>query len=548
MSLAFSVVNDKSICSSLHAEKRNKQEANFMYTQLFKQIVLATDSPVHEKQERAEMIAYCRSYYTEINNQSALTFLERYELDESHHSAIWWYSCDGFLYKMLNEACRIQDIETMYAMRVFIRDLHREIEQLCSLEPSRSSTLILYRGQQLSRSAFKEIQSKSGGLLSINSFFSTSLKSEVALMFAGVSDSINTIAIVFQIIVPPVDTKVVPFANIDSVSAFGGAETEYLFSFGSVFRIGDIDEYPHPDGELWFIKLTLTMDKDPELVCLTDYIWSHNLHGRIDLSSFARLMIDMGEHEKAEEVYSTLLGQLSYREDLGFVYHQLGYIRQIKGDWKYALELYRKALEYIPESERERGYSTVATLLCMAQVYCDQSNWNLSLEYIHRALAAIDARDESIKNVSVAEQQSHCLHMIGTVFLEQHRLDEAAEYFERALEIRRRILPSAHPSLATSYNDLGVLYHRQESYEQALSAYDSCLQIRRRSLPETHPALAIIYNNMANTLYWLEREKEAMEFSLRAVDIGTHSLGENHPMTSTFRDTLEGICSANEED
>ncbi|CAF2765702.1 unnamed protein product [Rotaria sp. Silwood2] len=184
----------------------------------------------------------------------------------------------------------------------------------------------------------------------------------------------------------------------------------------------------------------------------------------------------------------------------------------------------------------------------MAQVYCDQSNWNLSLEYIHRALAAIDARDESIKNVSVAEQQSHCLHMIGTVFLEQHRLDEAAEYFERALEIRRRILPSTHPSLATSYNDLGVLYHRQESYEQALSAYDSCLQIRRRSLPETHPALAIIYNNMANTLYWLEREKEAMEFSLRAVDIGTHSLGENHPMTSTFRDTLEGICSANEED
>ncbi|CAF0953761.1 unnamed protein product [Adineta steineri] len=519
-----------------------------MYTQLFKQLVLSTNLPVDEKQEKAEMLSYCRNYLTQLNNESALTFLERFDREKSDHSAVWWYTYDSFLYRMLNKACRVQDIETMYAVRMFIRELHREIEQLSLSDGSRQSTLVLYRGQQLSLSAFKEIQSKSGGLLSINSFFSTSLNREVALMFAGVSDGINTISVVFQIRIPFMDTNVVPFANIDLVGAFGEAEAEYLFSFGSVFRIGDMNACSHSRGGLWFIEITLTTESDPELMNLTDYIWSHNLHDRIDLTSFARLMIDMGEHEKAEEVYATMLERLRCSEDIGFVYHQLGYIEQIKSNWNFALELYHKALECVPKSERERGHTIVATLFHIAEIYCNQSNWDRSLVYINRALAAIDAQDEPIKNVSVDEQVSNCLHMIGTISLEQYQLDNALEYFERALEIRRRILPPMHPLLATSYNDLGILYHRQKRYEQALSAYETCLEIRRCSLPEGHWALAMIFNNMANTLYWLDRDKEALEFSVLAVDIGTRSLGENHPMTSTFRDTLEGISATNEEE
>ncbi|CAF1344712.1 unnamed protein product [Adineta ricciae] len=547
-SLAFNVINKENICLSLNEQKRNEQEAGFMYTCLFKRLVLDINVTVNEEIKREEMLSYCRKYFARINNQSALTFLARYEQNEDHHSALWWYTCDGFLYKMLNEACRVQDIKTMYAMRVFIRHLHREIDQLSSLESHQQQSIFtLYRGQQLTTSAFNEIRSKIGGLLSINSFFSTSLDKQIALLFAGISDGINTVSVIFEINIPRTNAKIGSFADIDSVSAFAGAEKEYLFSFGSVFRIENVKEYPEFGNGIWFIQITLTTDSDLELSTLTDYMWNYNLQGRIDLSSFARLMYDMGKNDSAEEIYSIILTQVSSRDDFGFVLHQLGCIEKMKGHLEDALKFYQQSLRYLPQSGRERSFSTVATLYEIATAYCDQCNWDSSLQYIQRALTEIANRDETIKAQSEIEQESSCLHMLGTIYLEQHRLDDAIKYFEQALEIRHQILPSLHPALAVSYNDLGILYHRQKRYEQALSAYEHCLEIRRRVLPETHYALAIIYNNMANTLYWLERDQEALGMSQRAVDISIKSLGADHPMTMTFRDTFEGISASNNE-
>jgi hypothetical protein len=48
----------------------------------------------------------------------------------------------------------------------------------------------------------------------------------------------------------------VPFANVNQLSVFG-KEKEWLFSMGSVFRIGP--SKCRPDG-IWIISLTLTDD------------------------------------------------------------------------------------------------------------------------------------------------------------------------------------------------------------------------------------------------------------------------------------------------
>ena len=89
-----------------------------MYIQLFKRILLDTDSIDSDQmeKERMEMITYCRRIHTEVNDQSALAYLDRYETSRDL-SPIWWYTCDAFFYRMLNEACRNLNFETMYAMR-----------------------------------------------------------------------------------------------------------------------------------------------------------------------------------------------------------------------------------------------------------------------------------------------------------------------------------------------------------------------------------------------------------------------------------------------
>ena len=68
-----------------------------MYIQLFKRILLDTDSIDSDQteKERMEMITYCRRIHTEVNDQSALAYLDRYETSRDL-SPIWWYTYDPF--------------------------------------------------------------------------------------------------------------------------------------------------------------------------------------------------------------------------------------------------------------------------------------------------------------------------------------------------------------------------------------------------------------------------------------------------------------------
>ena len=62
--------------------------------------------------------------------------------------------------------------------------------------------------------------------------------------------------------------------------------------------------------------------------------------------------------------------------------------------------------------------------------------------------------------------------------------------YEKALEIRQQSLPSNHPDLASSYNNIGIVYDSMGEYSKALSSYEKALEIRQQSLPPNHPDLA----------------------------------------------------------
>ena len=77
---------------------------------------------------------------------------------------------------------------------------------------------------------------------------------------------------------------------------------------------------------------------------------------------------------------------------------------------------------------------------------------------------------------------------------------KALSYYEKALEIRKQSLPSNHPDLALSYNNIGAVYYNMGEYSKALSSFEKALEIRKQSLPSNHPDLAKSYNNIG-TVY-----------------------------------------------
>ncbi|CAF1399039.1 unnamed protein product, partial [Rotaria sordida] len=137
------------------------------------------------------MIDYCRLQYE--GNQYQVGMIDEFERDYDLHSPIWWYTRDGFIHKMLNKALFQQDIDTMYAMRVFIKDLHWQLVQLSNQNPLREKNeiLTLYRGQKMRRNHFEDIKTNLRGLISFYNFLSTSGDREVALLFAAHFDHAN---------------------------------------------------------------------------------------------------------------------------------------------------------------------------------------------------------------------------------------------------------------------------------------------------------------------------------------------------------------------
>ncbi|CAF1218191.1 unnamed protein product [Adineta steineri] len=72
----------------------------------------------------------------------------------------------------------------------------------------------------------------------------------------------------------------------------------------------------------------------------------------------------------------------------------------------------------------------------------------------------------------------------------------ALSYHEKALEIFQKTLPSNHPDLATSYNNIGWVYRNMKDYSKTLSYYERALNIWQCALPSTHPHIKNVKNSI----------------------------------------------------
>ncbi|CAF5082405.1 unnamed protein product, partial [Rotaria magnacalcarata] len=124
--MSFIAVNDNDPASS-SIQHINQLDPSFMYTQIFKKVLLEIDDTDDDKAIKF-FAAYCRQIYSE--NSVQLKNITKFESEFQLYKPIWWYTSEYFLYSMLNRALRTLDVNIMLKMGFFIRFLHRHIEQL----------------------------------------------------------------------------------------------------------------------------------------------------------------------------------------------------------------------------------------------------------------------------------------------------------------------------------------------------------------------------------------------------------------------------------
>jgi len=301
VSISFATTSD----AATSVTNKNVLDCSFMYTQILKDILLTID---FDHGHIMDFVKYCRVELS--GNSKQLKNVDRIEKEYRDHQPIWWYTCETFLYSMLNRALRLMDVDIIVQMGFFIRDLHKNIADLHSKQFSgqtSSQSFIVYRGQNLSQTDFNQLKQNQGGLFAFNNFLSTSKNRKTSLNFIrrnpGKGDLVS---VLFVMRIDP-SIQNAQFANVDKISAIS-TEEEILFSMHSVFRTGQTKQLSG-SIPIWEVELTLTSDNDPELSKLTESIQKETSSSYKGWHRLGKLLIKLAKFDKAKELYEILLEQ-----------------------------------------------------------------------------------------------------------------------------------------------------------------------------------------------------------------------------------------------
>jgi tetratricopeptide (TPR) repeat protein len=522
--MSFVTVSDEAINQNL-----NQLEPSFMYTQIFKDILL--DMKYDEKSIK-DLANYGRGFYPD--NTKELMIINEFEHSYRSKSPIWWYTRQCFTYQMLNRALRTLEGDTIINMGFFMSDLHQQLQQLHQkqVDSYQGKSFIVYQGQGLSYSDFEKLQKTKRGLMSFNNFLSTSKNREVSLRFArSASTKSNMVGILFEM---SIDSAVssAPFAFIQEVSYF--KKEEILFSMHTVFRVDEISKIDNTNS-LYQVNLKLTADDDQDLRILTNRI-QREVASETGWQQLGLLLIKLSQFDKAEELYNVLLKQTLNQGEKATYYNQLGQIQYGQGNYKKAIEYFRKSLEIRQKTLPPNHPDLATSYNNIGSVYEKLGEYSKTLPFYEKTLE-IFQKTLPPNHHSLATSYNN----IGLVYDNMGEYSKALSFYEKAFEIRQKTLPPNHPDLATFYNNIGSVYENMGEYSKTLSFYEKTLEIRQKTLPLNHPSLATSYNNIAGVYDNMGEYSKAFSFYEKAFEIRQKSLPPNHPDLASSYNNIAGV-------
>ncbi|CAF1445584.1 unnamed protein product [Didymodactylos carnosus] len=174
------------------------ESGSFLFFQLCKSALFSMEKTDESKQE---MLSECRLYYHGIKEE--LDNIEEFNTKYKAEKAIYWYTKECFLYKLVNRAFRKENIPLLYTLRFYITDLSNALEMKFkkwkSKEENARSILKVYRGLKLTTDERSNIQKNIGNLISSNGYWSTTPMRNKALDFAKNSKRPNAQAVLLEI-------------------------------------------------------------------------------------------------------------------------------------------------------------------------------------------------------------------------------------------------------------------------------------------------------------------------------------------------------------
>ncbi|CAF3779255.1 unnamed protein product [Rotaria sp. Silwood1] len=233
------------------------------------------------------------------SDQVEMKKIDEFARDYRSTKAIWWYTNDSFVYRLLNRAFRTQNIRIIFTFCFLMLDLYiqltNEERRTMNSLPKRKT----FRGQFLRIDELEAIKNNISGLISMNIFLSTTAESHVAFIYATDGSRLPLYAsVVFEIDLKS-DNKNQsfdrPFAFIAEHNSKRD-EKEILFAMGTIFRVISVKEY----DSTYLIGLQVETQVQECLSKLTAHLRTDNMHSIASELTLGNFLLNMGEFHQVQ--------------------------------------------------------------------------------------------------------------------------------------------------------------------------------------------------------------------------------------------------------
>ncbi|CAF1508631.1 unnamed protein product, partial [Adineta ricciae] len=514
MAIDFNMFDSK---SQMTTRDLTRNSAAFLWFQILLSILKDFGQDSHA---RTEMINMCRAY-CEKNDPSELANIERYRRNDEKKTAIYWYTFESFLYKLLNKALRNEDVHSLCRFGCFIVELSNEIDDLHrkreTSEPK--SPLQLFRGQVITKREHEQILKSKDKLISTNSFFSTSPDQDKAIEFVeGNSHRAGLMPILFKITAPP-NLKQTKFADVRHISAHP-EEEEVLFNLGAVFKITGVEEKSGSNSYV-LVRMSAT-DEGYENVEKYIGISKDDLESDDKRIMFGRLLIDMGQYKRSKDYYDEYIDVMKniWRDDAlqyAPLYHNQGRAHACMGEFDKAFILIKRALEIRQKHLKFDDPLIAHTLNSLGVMEGQMGRYTDAKAKFNEALSIFQQNQTSgssrIASLQIAITNSN----IGWVEYLQGNYNISERHHKEALKIRENLFPEDHPLIADNLNALAAVYHARGKYLDADKNYEKALSIRDKALPSHHPSIANSYQALGSVKLENGDYAQALKYYEKAV-------------------------------
>ncbi|CAF3686775.1 unnamed protein product [Rotaria sordida] len=468
-----------------HSQSLEERNAIYMWFQLYIEVLLRMH---HKLSDRKELIDLCKNTCT--GNDFELNIIKEFETKYKPENAIYWYTRESCLYRMLNKALRFQHFDTLFAYRFFITDIAKQLkseyEKLIRTNRS-SQNICVYRGQAIGNNELELMKNSVGEFLSMNSFFSTSLSRSTALNFALLLPILNNFQqrILFEITIDSkLQTK--PFAYVKEMSYYKN-EDEVLIMLGAFFHI---DKISHDKKKnIWIAYLSLAEESDYRLKDIFAHM-KEKIGEQTNLASLGKILFEMGEYEQVEKCYQHM--KYDAQLDLSAAHSGLSKAALGQNDLIKAANYEQQALaiktSILPKNHRDLAVSYSR----LGNIYCKQNDHTQALQYLTQAMK-IEEKLVPLEPLILAKTYQR----IATTYVDLDRYTLALEYYKKALEIRQAYLPPIDKSMGSIYHKIGKLHYKQKEFTAALQYYKDALEIYKNILPHKHPSIVQIEEDIS---------------------------------------------------